>query len=197
MQGEHGDHSHGMTPHSSVQNRSRRPRRTLIISYRAADCFPVHIDNRTDSVEAFTRLVKGRPADEARFTLKRFPIPIYSVKERLALRDPGDVARQPARGLLNSLSGMPRPAITADFAAQVAFDQRTGRSLQRHVVYGAAGSRLPLVRRSPTADAGIDLGDVPGVSVSRLAVTACEGGLGGTLGHEGGTMLDGIRLYAC
>ena len=72
---------HGMTPHSSVQNRSRRPRRTLIISYRAADCFPVHIDNRTDSVEAFTRLVKGRPADEARFTLKRFPIPIYSVKE--------------------------------------------------------------------------------------------------------------------
>lgn len=72
---------HGMTPHASVQNRSSRPRRTLIISYRAADCFPVHVGNRSASIDAFTRLVRGRPAGEARFTLKRFPIPIYAVNE--------------------------------------------------------------------------------------------------------------------
>src|SRR6185312_13121359 len=36
-----------MTPHASTQNRSGRQRRTLIISYRAADAFPIHIDNRT------------------------------------------------------------------------------------------------------------------------------------------------------
>ena len=72
---------HGMTPHASVQNRSGRPRRTLIISYRAADCFPVHIDNRTNETEAFTRLVRGSRADEARFTFTRFPIPAYAAKE--------------------------------------------------------------------------------------------------------------------
>ena len=72
---------HGMTPHASVQNRSGRPRRTLIISYRAADSFPVHIGDRSTKIDAFTRLVRGRPAGEARFTLTRFPIPIYSVNE--------------------------------------------------------------------------------------------------------------------
>ena len=29
-----------MTPDASVTNRSNRPRRTLILSYRAADAFP-------------------------------------------------------------------------------------------------------------------------------------------------------------
>ena len=72
---------HGMTPHASVQNRSGRPRRTLIISYRAADSFPLYVGNRSASIDAFTRLVRGRPAGEARFTLKRFPVPIYSVNE--------------------------------------------------------------------------------------------------------------------
>ena len=72
---------HAMTPHASVQNRSGRPRRTLIIGYRAADCFPLHIGNRTNETEAFTRLVRGRHADEARFTFGRFPIPVYAAKE--------------------------------------------------------------------------------------------------------------------
>ncbi len=72
---------HGMTPHASVQNYSGRPRRTLIISYRAADCFSVHIDNRTNETEAFTRLVRGNRADEARYTFTRFPIPVYAAKE--------------------------------------------------------------------------------------------------------------------
>ena len=72
---------HAMTPHASVQNRSGRPRRTLIIGYRAADCFPLHVDNRTNETEAFTRLVRGRRADEARFTFRRFPVPVYAAKE--------------------------------------------------------------------------------------------------------------------
>jgi len=72
---------HGMTPHASVQNRSGKPRRTLIVSYRAADCFPIHIDNRTNATEEFTRLVRGVQATQARFTFTRFPIPAYAAKE--------------------------------------------------------------------------------------------------------------------
>ena len=72
---------HAMTPHASVHNSSGRPRRTLIIGFRAADCFPLHIDNRTNETEAFTRLVRGRRADEARFTFRRFPVPLYAAKE--------------------------------------------------------------------------------------------------------------------
>jgi len=70
-----------MTPHASTQNRSGRQRRTLIISYRAADAFPIHIDNRTAETEAYTRLVRGTRPDRARFTFSRFPIPIYGAKE--------------------------------------------------------------------------------------------------------------------
>jgi ectoine hydroxylase-related dioxygenase (phytanoyl-CoA dioxygenase family) len=70
-----------MTPHASTQNRSGRQRRTLIISYRAADAFPVHIDNRTAATEEYTRLVRGTRSHQARFTFRRFPIPIYGAKE--------------------------------------------------------------------------------------------------------------------
>jgi ectoine hydroxylase-related dioxygenase (phytanoyl-CoA dioxygenase family) len=70
-----------MTPHASTQNRSGRQRRTLIISYRAADAFPLHIDNRTAATEAYTRLVRGTRPHQARFTFSRFPIPIYGAKE--------------------------------------------------------------------------------------------------------------------
>jgi hypothetical protein len=72
---------HGMTPHASVQNRSGKPRRTLIISYRAADAFPIFIDNRTLATEEFTRLVRGERAHVARFTFTRFPVPLYGEKE--------------------------------------------------------------------------------------------------------------------
>lgn len=72
---------HAMTPHASTQNHSGRARRTLIISYRAADAFPIHIDDRTTETETFTRLVRGAPARQARFDFTRFPVPVYGAKE--------------------------------------------------------------------------------------------------------------------
>lgn len=73
---------HCMTPHASITNRSNRPRRTLILSYRAADAFPVYYGEMTSHVETHTRLVRGHRAQMARFTMKEFPIPHY--KERSA-----------------------------------------------------------------------------------------------------------------
>ena len=73
---------HCMTPHASVTNRSNRPRRTLILSYRAADAFPIYYGEMTSHVETHTRLVRGHRAQMARFTMKEFPIPYY--KERSA-----------------------------------------------------------------------------------------------------------------
>jgi hypothetical protein len=72
---------HAMTPHASVQNLGDRPRRTLIISYRAADALPIHICSRTQGTEAFTRLVRGKASRMARFGFERFPIPVYGDKE--------------------------------------------------------------------------------------------------------------------
>ena len=71
---------HCMTPHASVTNRSNRPRRTLILSYRAADAFPIYYGEMTSHVETHTRLVRGDRAQMARFTMKEFPVPYY--KER-------------------------------------------------------------------------------------------------------------------
>ena len=73
---------HCMTPHASTTNRSDRPRRTLILSYRAADAFPIYYGEMTSHVETHTRLVRGHRAQMARFTMKEFPIPHY--KERSA-----------------------------------------------------------------------------------------------------------------
>ena len=42
---------HCMTPHASVTNRSDHPRRTLILSYRAADAFPIYYGEMTSHVE--------------------------------------------------------------------------------------------------------------------------------------------------
>ena len=66
---------HCMTPHASVTNRSNRPRRTLILSYRAADAFPIYAGDVTGELERATRLVRGKPADSARFSFQEFPIP--------------------------------------------------------------------------------------------------------------------------
>jgi hypothetical protein len=66
---------HCMTPHSSVTNRSQRHRRTLILSYRAADCFPIYTGDITDELEVNTRQVRGKQAEVARLTFKEFPIP--------------------------------------------------------------------------------------------------------------------------
>jgi ectoine hydroxylase-related dioxygenase (phytanoyl-CoA dioxygenase family) len=69
---------HAMMPHSSVTNTSDRPRRTLILSYRAADAFPIYVGEMTANSETNARLVRGKPATEARFAMPdRFPIPRY------------------------------------------------------------------------------------------------------------------------
>jgi dTDP-glucose 4,6-dehydratase len=43
---------HCLTPHSSVTNTSNRPRRTLILSYRAADTFPLYTGEMTAAAES-------------------------------------------------------------------------------------------------------------------------------------------------
>ena len=64
-----------MTPHASNQNRSPFPRRTLIVSYRSSDAYPILIKNRDKSPEKYSRLVKGKELSNARFTMDYFPIP--------------------------------------------------------------------------------------------------------------------------
>jgi phytanoyl-CoA hydroxylase len=71
---------HCMMPHSSVTNRSNRPRRTLILSYRAADAFPIYAGEMTVGAETHLRLVRGEPSNIARFTWTEFPIPRYPQK---------------------------------------------------------------------------------------------------------------------
>ena len=71
---------HCLTPHSSVTNTSSRPRRTLILSYRAADAFPIYIGKVTDEMEEYVRLVRGQPVRSARFTFQQFPIPVQKTK---------------------------------------------------------------------------------------------------------------------
>lgn len=58
---------HCILPHSSLPNRSSRPRRTLIFEYRAADSFPIHYGEMTARAEAVPRPVRGKPARFARF----------------------------------------------------------------------------------------------------------------------------------
>lgn len=68
---------HCLTPHSSAPNLSSKSRTTLIMSYRAADAFPIHLNVRTEAQEAHTRLVRGQELAEARFGLRSFPIPRF------------------------------------------------------------------------------------------------------------------------
>lgn len=66
-----------MTPHASITNTSNKPRKTLILSYRAADTYPVHCGEMSNLVETHSRLVRGKHAPVARFTMTEFPIPQY------------------------------------------------------------------------------------------------------------------------
>jgi phytanoyl-CoA hydroxylase len=66
---------HGMTPHASVTNTSDRPRRTLILSYRAADAYPIYVGEPTAKTEQHVRLVRGEWSPVARFGEVAFPIP--------------------------------------------------------------------------------------------------------------------------
>jgi phytanoyl-CoA hydroxylase len=67
----------GMTPHASAPNTSSRSRRTLILSYRAADAFPIYIEGMTPNQEMHARQVRGRRPAAARFAMASFPIPHY------------------------------------------------------------------------------------------------------------------------
>ena len=68
---------HCLTPHSSAPNLSPHPRTTLILAYRAANAYPIHLNQRSDAQEAHVRLVRGEEQPEARFTLKSFPMPRF------------------------------------------------------------------------------------------------------------------------
>jgi len=69
---------HCLTPHASAPNKSTKSRRTLILSYRAADAFPIYLGPKTGENEAHVRLVRGEQLGKARFTLPSFPIPRYA-----------------------------------------------------------------------------------------------------------------------
>jgi ectoine hydroxylase-related dioxygenase (phytanoyl-CoA dioxygenase family) len=68
---------HCLTPHASAPNLSAKPRTTLILAYRAADAYPVYLRGKTEAQETHARLVRGREASAARFTLHSFPIPRF------------------------------------------------------------------------------------------------------------------------
>jgi phytanoyl-CoA hydroxylase len=71
---------HGMTPHYSAPNTSQEPRRTLILSYRAADAFPIYVGGQTDEFESHVRHVRGEPKTVARLASGHFPIPRFPGK---------------------------------------------------------------------------------------------------------------------
>ena len=58
---------HGLTPHSSLPNRSGADRRTLIYAYRAGDAYPLYYGQVTAEDEAVHRPVRGGRARHARF----------------------------------------------------------------------------------------------------------------------------------
>ena len=84
---------HCMAPHASAPNTSSKPRRTLILSYRAADAFRIYDGENTTSAEASVRLVRGQQRSVARFTMNEFPIPTYPGKF-VSLYDLQDKSRQ-------------------------------------------------------------------------------------------------------
>jgi hypothetical protein len=73
---------HCMMPHSSAPNRSANARRTLILSYRAADAFPIFVGPNTNDSEAPVRLVRGERLLSARFGMSTFPIPRFPKKTK-------------------------------------------------------------------------------------------------------------------
>jgi ectoine hydroxylase-related dioxygenase (phytanoyl-CoA dioxygenase family) len=68
---------HAVTPHASIANTAKTPRRTLILSYRAADAFPVYVGPMTAKNETYAKLVRGQRPNAARFDGGFFPIPLY------------------------------------------------------------------------------------------------------------------------
>jgi Phytanoyl-CoA dioxygenase (PhyH) len=67
---------HAMTPHASTTNTSNRWRRTLILSYRAADAFQIYVGENTLKSETHVRHVRGNRPGVARFSFTEFPVPV-------------------------------------------------------------------------------------------------------------------------
>jgi ectoine hydroxylase-related dioxygenase (phytanoyl-CoA dioxygenase family) len=66
---------HCIAPHSSLPNRSDRPRRTLIYGYKAADSFPIYFGEMTAASFKNIRLLRGKPARFARSGGPAPPVP--------------------------------------------------------------------------------------------------------------------------
>jgi phytanoyl-CoA hydroxylase len=87
----------GLVPHASSVNTSSRPRRTLILGYRAADAFPIHLGPMTAKADQFVRVVHGKLSTTARFDMEWVFIPrypaetksLYDLQERSRAQDPG------------------------------------------------------------------------------------------------------------
>lgn len=88
---------HGLTPHASVANTSDHPRRTLILSYRAADAVPLHVAGVTDEAEKHVRIVRGTARGAARFSRSTLPIPRYR-KRMASLYELQDTSRRETAG---------------------------------------------------------------------------------------------------
>jgi ectoine hydroxylase-related dioxygenase (phytanoyl-CoA dioxygenase family) len=71
---------HGKTPHASAPNTSPEPRRTLILSYRAADAFPIYLGAQTDEFERHVRHVRGKEQNSARLAEGKLAIPRFQSK---------------------------------------------------------------------------------------------------------------------
>lgn len=71
---------HGKTPHASAPNTSPDPRRTLILSYRAADAFPIYLGAQTDEFEMHVRHVRGQEQNSARLMSGKLAIPRFQSK---------------------------------------------------------------------------------------------------------------------
>ena len=57
---------HCLTPHSSLPNKSERPRRTLIYEYRASDSFAIYYQHMNLGLQPKNRQLRGKPARYAR-----------------------------------------------------------------------------------------------------------------------------------
>jgi phytanoyl-CoA hydroxylase len=84
---------HCLTAHASAPNLSPHPRTTLIMAYRAADAFPIHLSARTEAQEAHVRLVRGEALTVARFGLASFPIPRFP-RDTKSLYELQEMSRQ-------------------------------------------------------------------------------------------------------
>lgn len=94
---------HGLVPHASSVNTSPRARRTLILGYRAADAFPIHLGGMTAKADQFVRFVHGRPSPIARFEMERVFIPYYPAESK-SLYDLQERSRSQASGSPMSIS---------------------------------------------------------------------------------------------